>query len=409
MAARETVTLGATGDISFSGQTGVEMMERGADWPFESMRPHLARADVLFGNMESVAIPDDYPRDQIDPDGLISPVPGPDGAAALKRAGFDFLNLAANHILDAGAVGMDYTKRCLEQAGIATGGVGYSQAEARRLAVLETGGLTFGFLCYGEDSNYTLGHTTPSYAYYELDTVVEDVRRHRADADVLVVSIHGDLEFMPTPSLPRLCNSREIARAGADLILQHHPHVPQGMEMVDGCLIAYSLGNFVFDAHSFGYLRDNGPHTAHSFLLLAEVGRNGVESFERVPFEIRESPEERPVALEGRARGAMLRYLSRLDAKLADEEAVKRTWRKVAKRMLKSYIQKAAERDVDGVIEELVGRVCFVAENRSWAQEIRDMAREQWDQMNREADPLHRPHYRFTRKRPRRRVRRRKS
>ena len=102
MAARKTVAVGAVGDISFWGRIGVEMLKRGPDWPFELMRPHLARADVLFGNMESVAIPEDYPRDEIDSEGLISPVPGPDGATALKRAGFDFLNLAANHVLDAG-------------------------------------------------------------------------------------------------------------------------------------------------------------------------------------------------------------------------------------------------------------------------------------------------------------------
>ncbi|MDT8297864.1 MAG: CapA family protein, partial [Spirochaetaceae bacterium] len=32
----------------------------------------------------------------------------------------------------------------------------------------------------------------------------------------------------------------------ADLVLAHHPHVLQGMELYDGALIAYSLGNFIF-------------------------------------------------------------------------------------------------------------------------------------------------------------------
>jgi poly-gamma-glutamate synthesis protein (capsule biosynthesis protein) len=396
VASDDTVVFGAVGDISFWGQVAEEMLARGADWPFEKMRPHLAKADVLFGNMESVAIPHDYPKDQIDPEGLISPVPGPEGAAALKRAGFDFLNLAANHIFDAGRVGMEYTRRCLEEAGIRTGGVGCSQAEARRLVVIEKGARAFGFLCYGEDSNYTLGHTNPGYAYYEVETVIEDVRKHRKHVDVLVVSIHADLEFMPTPALPRLRNSRAIARAGADLILQHHPHVPQGVELVQDCLIAYSLGNFVFDAHAFGYMKDNGPHTAHSFLLLAEVGKQGVESFRRVPFEIREPPEQRPACLRGGARTAMLQYLSQLDASLADEERVKQTWRDRAKRIFAHYLKQAAERDVENVIEDLVGRVCFVAENRTWALEILEMAREQWERQQRESDPLHRPHYRFT-------------
>ena len=41
-------------------------------------------------------------------------------------------------------------------------------------------------------------------------------RRHRGEVDVLVISIHADIEFMPTPSVPRLRDFREIARAGAD-------------------------------------------------------------------------------------------------------------------------------------------------------------------------------------------------
>jgi len=228
--------------------------------------------------------------------------------------------------------------------------------------------------------------------------VLEDVAKHKDAVDVLVVSIHADIEFMPTPSVPRLANFRAIANAGADIILGHHPHVPQGCEMIDGCLIAYSLGNFIFPAHSSGYMKGNGPHTAHSFLLLAEVTKDGVQSFERVPFEIKAPPEERPAPVEGDAREEMLGYLAQLDAHLKDDAFVLKTWREVAKRLLATYIKRAAERDIDNVIEELVGRLCLTAENRSWMEEILAMGREAWDARNaEEPDPLHRPHYRFTR------------
>jgi poly-gamma-glutamate synthesis protein (capsule biosynthesis protein) len=359
------------------------------------MGPTLARADVLFGNMGSVAIPDDYPRDQIDPAGLVSLLPGHEGAAALKRAGFDFMNMAANHVLDAGRVGMDHTRACLEGAGLVTGGIGYTQEEARQLRTVERNGLRFGFLCYGEDSNYTLGHTNPSYAYYELDTVIEDVRRCRSAVDVLVVSLHADLEFMPTPAVPRLRNSRAIAEAGATLLLQHHPHVPQGVEMVRGCLICYSLGNFVFDAHTSAYMRENGPHTAHSFVLLAGVGKDGVRSWERVPFEIPEPPEQRPTPMEGQTKDDALAYLHWLDGRLQDEEFVRTTWREKAAARLAQLIQELARRDPDNVVDEMVWRYCILAENRSWTEEILSMARERWEAQKQIEDPLHRPHYRY--------------
>jgi hypothetical protein len=145
-------------------------------------------------------------------------------------------------------------------------------------------------------------------------------------------------------------------------------------------------------------MKNNGPHTAHSFLLLAEVGKDGVRSFERVPFEIGEPPEERPAPLEGAARDGMLAYLADLDAKLKDDEFVRRTWRAVAKNLLATYIKRAAERGADGVLEELVGRLCLVRENRTWMEEILAMGREHWEAQQRERDPLHRPHYRFAKK-----------
>jgi hypothetical protein len=390
-----TITFGAVGDISFARQTGEVATVHGPDWLLERMRPHLARADVLFGNMESVAIPPDYPRDQVDPRGLVSLLPGEEGAAALRRAGFSFLNMAANHVLDAGRVGLDHTRQCLESAGLVTGGIGYSQAEARELKLIEENGLRLGFLCYGEDSNYTLGHTEPSYAYYELASVLEDVERHRRDVDALIVSLHADLEFMPTPSVPRLHNSRAIAEAGATMLLQHHPHVPQGIEMVHGCLICYSLGNFVFDAHTREYLRENGPHTAHSFLLLAELGDDGVRSWERVPVEIGEPPDERPVPLEGDESEKALTYLAWLDERLQDRAFVEETWRQKARERLAELVEELKTRDLDQVIDEMVWRYCILAENRSWMQKILDMGREHWLAQQKLSDPLHRPHYRY--------------
>ncbi len=418
----DTITFGAVGDIALSGAVAAAATARGLDWPFASMRAQFERADVLFGNLESVFIPDDYPPAEIDPRGLISRLPGPAAAAALRHAGFDFLNLAANHVLDAGIVGLEHTARVLREAGLATAGIGRTQQEARALATLEKDGVTFGFLCYCEDSNYSLGTRGPCHAYYTRDTVIEDVVRHRQHVDVLVVSVHGDLEFMPTPSVPRLRAFRDIARAGATVVLGHHPHVPQGCELVDGALIVYSLGNCVFPAHSSPYMRRHAPDTSRSFLLLAEVGRDGVHAVERVPFEIGAPPEERPFPLAGPAREGALRRFAELDAHLRDDAFVRRAWQDAAMRRLETYLEQILRHgtrpparwrrvlarlldlpdsgkrriDVEWLIDDLVPRLSLTAENLSWMAEILEMGRERWHTRNTESpDPLHRPHYRF--------------
>jgi len=394
--AGRAVTFAAAGDVDLSCLDRGALERAGLAWPFERMIPHLARADLRFGNMESVVLPPDYPDDQIDPAGLVTKF---NATAALAEAGFDFMNLAANHVLDGGQVGLFHTRDLLEALGIATAGVGRTQAEARRMRVVRAGGLRFGFLSYAEDNNYTLGTTGPGPAYYATETVLADIAASRPRVDVLVVSVHADLEFMPTPSWPRREAFRRFAAAGATIVLGHHPHVPQGVEVIDGSLVAYSLGNFHFPAHSSPYMKDNGPHTAHSFLLLAEVSGDGVRSFERVPFQIGAPPEERPIPLNGAAGDDLLAYLAELDRLCADDDAVRATWRDTALRHLDLYLGRIKTMDRQQVLDELLGRLLLVDENRRWVEEVFAAVEQRWAEQQGRRDPLHRPDYRFASRR----------
>ncbi|MFB3891537.1 MAG: CapA family protein [Phycisphaerae bacterium] len=391
--AGRSVVFGAVGDIDLSRASADAIKANGHDWPFARLMPALADADVLFGNLESVVLPAGYPDAQIDPQGLVSKF---DGTPVLKAARFDIINLAQNHILDGGRVGMFHTRRLVEGLGIPTAGIGRTQREARRMVVVERGGLRLGFLCYCEDTNYSLSTAGPCHAYYELPAVLEDVRRCRGKVDVLVVSIHADLEFMETPSTPRREGFRRIARAGATLVLGHHPHVPQGVERIGDSLVAYSLGNCFFRAHSMNYMRGNLPHTGHSFILLAEVARRRVKSFKRIPFAIAKPPDERPVPLEGAERRKMLAYLSKLDCDVRNDRTVAANWRAKALRMLDAYIEKFRKTDREEMLHDWLGRLGLVAENRGWVGEVMNVVCENWARQAATQDPLHRPHYALT-------------
>ena len=80
---KRTVTFGAVGDIAFSRTVGRDIAKHGFDWPFAKMLPHLRKADLLCGNMESITLPAEYPDDQIDPAGLVGKL---DGTPALQAA-----------------------------------------------------------------------------------------------------------------------------------------------------------------------------------------------------------------------------------------------------------------------------------------------------------------------------------
>ena len=413
-----TVTIAAVGDISFHRGVAKGIRHAGPDWPFDEMRQHLADSDLTFGNLESVFASPDYPADEIEPFELIAPVDAEQCARALARAGFDFLNLAQNHVLDAGTRGMLHTKAVLESAGISTGGVGSSQAEARRPVVLARNGLRVGLLCYCEDNNYSLGTTGAGPAYYSADEVVADIEGLRSDVDVVVVSVHADLEFMPTPSPLRRAAFRSFCEAGAALVLGHHPHVPQGCERIGASLIAYSLGNFVFPAHTSPVMKASGPAAGRSFLLKARFSEHGLIDFERIPFSIASAGNERPVPLDTDAATLVHAEFARLDALAQDDSAVMQNWRhtvlaKLAHELRKAVVLRhaalpfwkraicrltglappaALHVDVDRVLNELVGRLSHTAENRAWVDEVLRIGQERWSALAADTeDAFHRP------------------
>jgi hypothetical protein len=256
--------------------------------------------------------------------------------------------------------------------------------------VLERSGLRWGFLCYSEDSNYTLSTRGPCYAYYEPGAVLEDIAAARGEVDVLVVSVHADLEFVDTPSVPRREAFREFARAGATLVLGHHPHVPQGVERLGGSLVAYSLGNFVFHAHTSAYLRAHLPATARSFVLLADVSREGVRSHTRVPVAIAPPPDQRPQPAEGAVLEELERRIEELDRMVLDDAVIAANWRAVSLERLVATLELAtADRPQEAL--HLVGRLLFVAENRAWVDEVVSAAAEAWETQRAHVDLLHRP------------------
>lgn len=370
-----TITISAVGDVALCGDIAAQIERQGASWPMSLIRQTLDKSDLVFGNMESVIVPKNFPNELIRQGALVSNI---DGSSALVEAGFAFMNLASNHILDGGIVGMQHTQARIHEKGISTGGIGDTQEQARAIVVVERKGVKVGFLCYADDSNYSVGTRGPCHAYFTREAALEDVRRHRSGVDVLVVSIHGDQEFMETPSMPRRTVSRELARAGATIVLQHHPHVPQGIEMIGNSLVAYSLGDFCFPVYNSSHLRTHLPRTAESFVLQIAASKHGVVSFSREPFVIPPPPNQRPTPARDEARSRLLDYFKKLDEMVIDDGLVMRNWRRVAWQRFEFYLEKVFLAETPQQAKLLLGKLLFVAENAAWMQEVYRMTAEQW-------------------------------
>lgn len=204
------------------------------------------------------------------------PAPGspPENLAALGRAGFDVATLAGNHIYDAGPEGIEDTIQALKAQNIATTGAGSSLSEAKRPAILERDKLRFGFLSYNcvgpKDSwatpskpgcayvkvitHYELDYATPGgpptiYTFAEagtLEAMEEEIAALRSQVDILTVALHKGLGHTPaTLAMYEQPVARAAIDAGADIVVSHHGHILQGVEVYRNRPIFHGLGNFV--------------------------------------------------------------------------------------------------------------------------------------------------------------------
>lgn len=270
------VTLAAVGDVLLGGSAAGVLAQRGFDHSFAATREHLQAADLAVGNLEApLTVSEEEWLDKT----FRFKVP-PASSAALRRAGFDVLTLANNHLGDFGPSGVLETLATLDREGIARAGAGANLAEARRPAVLEVRGEKIAFLAYSNTfpTEFYAGPgrpgTAPGYARY----VRTDVRAARRIADYVVVSFHwgGERETVPKDY------QRELAHlaidSGAQVVLGHHPHVLQGVEAYRGGIIFYSLGNFAFGSFS---------RTAHTSALARIILRDGkVAAAEVLPLDV---------------------------------------------------------------------------------------------------------------------------
>ena len=169
---------------------------------------------------------------------------------------------------------------CLDGAGIAYVGAGKDLECAVAPAMITAKGLRIAFL--GRNLWFPKGvwfrPDAPGVAPIEPDTIEAEVADAARNADIVIVSLHWGVEYRRYPSEEQKELARKLIDAGADLILGHHPHVVQPVEEYHGGVIAYSLGNFLFDSPY--WKRTDGA------ILKCRLSKTGVSDLEVVAVRI---------------------------------------------------------------------------------------------------------------------------
>jgi poly-gamma-glutamate synthesis protein (capsule biosynthesis protein) len=250
------------------------VIEKGSYHVLGDLKSTLHNADVVFANLEAVYSNRGTPFDKIPVFRL-----DPAAFAVVKDANIKVASLANNHMLDYGANAFSDTVELLEGSGITYFGAGLTMDQAKQPAVLEIKGIKFGFIGFRdkESNNYDdNGVATPKII---KEDVIKTINKLRPSVDVLILSLHFGWEYQLTPSPKDVSLCRNFIDAGVDIILGHHPHYPQGIEKHNNGLIAYSLGNFIWDQNFSG-------HTCSSFVLELDITKKGIRSARVIPFEM---------------------------------------------------------------------------------------------------------------------------
>jgi poly-gamma-glutamate capsule biosynthesis protein CapA/YwtB (metallophosphatase superfamily) len=258
----------------------------------------------------------------------------PAALKALIDAGFNLFSLANNHSYDYGAPGIEETLYHLAVANaekaIAYAGIGGNFDEAIKPGCIDLDGTRVGFaaigILTGDQPQQRAGADKAGQASY----------RDRADFEALVdklsampaayriLSIHYGVEGRVEPDGRQLADWRGYAAGekGIDLILGHHAHVVQGVELDGKSLIFYGLGNFLHpgtaEMKRFGLCRDYG--------LIAKVhlaridGAWRVEAIEAIPLTNTQTRPERFAAEEATKR---IYAMNRLAAGLDNDKGAK--------------------------------------------------------------------------------------
>lgn len=167
-------------------------------------------------------------------------------AEALVDAGVDVVCMANNHALDGGGKGVRSTAAILDRHALQRTGVFTDTLDHRthRILRLDVAGFRLALINYTYGTN---GLRTPDgMIVHRIDTVqlVADLNEMR-DADCRIVCLHWGNEYERRPNTSQRQLAAQLRRAGADLIIGHHPHVIQPYEADSTGAVFYSLGNLV--------------------------------------------------------------------------------------------------------------------------------------------------------------------
>ena len=204
-------------------------------------------ADHVVANVEGALIDavDDGSR------GVFFHSMNPAATKVLQDMHADIWSIGNNHTMDAGKEGVISTRKIAAELGCRTIGAGLNEVEASEPVYLdEAGGIGMFCVSYMNECIPATATEPGIFRWDDLDYIKRRIDEIKARCRWCVIVSHGGEEFTSLPSPYPRDRYLKFLELGADVVVGHHPHVPENYELFDdGKAIFYSLGNFIFDTN----------------------------------------------------------------------------------------------------------------------------------------------------------------
>ena len=173
----------------------------------------------------------------------------PAATKVLQKIRADIWSIGNNHATDAGREGIVSTRAIAAELGCKTMGAGLNEVEASEPVYLEeAGGIGMFCVSYMAECIPATATEPGIFRWDDLEYIAERIAEIKAKCRWCVIVAHGGEEFTSLPSPYTRDRYLKYLELGADVVVGHHPHVPENYEVFDnGKAIFYSLGNFIFD------------------------------------------------------------------------------------------------------------------------------------------------------------------
>ncbi|HYW80741.1 MAG TPA: CapA family protein, partial [Thermoguttaceae bacterium] len=239
------VRFAAVGDLLLTPGPASARYDRDPALVSPRVRELFAQSDLVFGNLECTLAGDGHtvptePR-VVATDELVR---------AVGAVGCDVVTLANNHMFDCLEGGFQNLRSLLDESGLPHFGAGMNIEEAEAPAILEINGVRLAFLGAVDRRSgpYRFAAVDQwGVAPLDIDRLTRQIGELRSHVDHVLVSLHWGEERFLIPSPVQIDQAHALVDAGASIVLGHHPHVLQGLELRGPTPIIYSLGNFLAD------------------------------------------------------------------------------------------------------------------------------------------------------------------